>query len=70
VGIFVATLGAMAVVSVREGQTRGAPDRAVLATVGDIAPDAPRGSSGAWLDYRLYAVGLLAALGALLASLT
>jgi hypothetical protein len=44
-------------------------NRAVLTTLSDIAPDGPRGSRGPWLDYRLYAVGLLAALGALLASL-
>ena len=69
VAIFAATLGVMAAVSVREGQPMKPLDRAVLTTLSDIAPDGPRGSRGTWLDYRLYAVGLLAALGALLASL-
>ena len=67
--IFVATLVLMAAVSARAGAGIETPNRAVLATVRDLAPDVPHGSGGVWFDYRLYAVGLLAALGALLASL-
>ena len=66
--IFVATLGVMTAVSARAAGAIAAPDRTVLASIGDLAAEGPR-TSGGWLDYRLYAVGLLAALGALLASL-
>ena len=66
--IFVATFGVMTVVSARAAGAIAAPDRAALVSISDLASEGPR-TSGGWLDYRLYAVGLLAALGALLASL-
>ena len=69
VAIFVATIGVMAVVSARAGGPIAVPDGTVLATVRDLAPEASRARGSARFDYRIFAVGLLAILGAMLASL-
>jgi SSS family solute:Na+ symporter len=69
IALLCATLSVMAIISARAAEGRPRLDEAILAALGDVAPDTAASRLGLWRDYRVHGMVLMGTIGVLLALL-